>query len=305
MRFGITKAVLSCEDFIDISREQYESTRDAQQKLAKVLNIEEKFNFVVENYVEYEQELLKSSLDSMMFAVPEWSDRIAEVHKVNRRLINLLTTCRLYVESRRHDIASLLGRDNGQIESLERQIADERDSNPAYRFIEALRNYAQHRSFPVHVLGHTMRTLETNSGTFVTHTIAPRIDVAELRTDRNFDQNMLRDLENPGHYIEIKPVLCRYIEWLGRIHTSIRGLLDERVTEWDSVIRTIQNSYKPISDDLTGLAIVTVDDSESIGETIYVFDDYIKRRRNLVQKNRIVMNLSKHVITSEVETNDP
>jgi hypothetical protein len=135
MRYGITKTVLGSKGFIEISREEYENARTAKQKLAEALNIEEKLNFILENYVEYERELLNSSLDSLMFAGRDWSYSVNEIHKINRRLINLLTTCRLYIDSTKHDIKLLFEDDAAQVESLKRKMSNEYDSNIGYNLM--------------------------------------------------------------------------------------------------------------------------------------------------------------------------
>lgn len=304
MRYGITKTVLSCNNFIEVSRDEYETARAAKQKLAEALNIEEKINFVLENYVEYEQELLHSSLDYMMFSGRDWSSSIDEIHTINRRLINLLTTCRLYIDQTKHDINSIF-EDASQLESLKREMSREYDSNFGYRVFEALRNYVQHRSFPIHRMGHASKRIETESGIFVKHTVAPRIDVTRLKEDEKFKRSVLNELQGLGDYVDIKPLLRQYIESLARIHTFIRNLLADKVAEWDDVILGIRKLYQPAhGDDLLGLAIVALDESDKITETVYIFDDLIKRRQWLMQKNRLVMNLSLHIITNEVETDD-
>lgn len=305
MRYGITKTVLSCNDFIEISREEYENARTAKQKLAEALNIEEKINFVLENYVEYEQELLNSSLDYMMFSGRDWSSFINEIHTVNRRLINLLTTCRLYIDQTKHDINLIFEGDESQLESLKRQMSKEYDSNIGYRIFEALRNYVQHRSFPIHTMGHAARRVEKQSGVLIKYTVAPRIDVARLKEDKKFNRSVLKELQSLGDYIEIKPLLARYIESLAQIHTFIRKLLADKITGWDDTILRIQKLYQQAhGDDLVGLAVVTLDESDRTTETIYIFDDLIKRRQWLMQKNRLVTNLSSRIITNEAEAND-
>lgn len=305
MRYGITKTVLSCNDFIEISGEEYQNTRTAKRKLAEALNIEEKLNFVLENYVEYERELLNSSLDSMMFSGRDWSYTVNEIHQVNRRLINLLTTCRLYIDSTKHDINLLFEGDASQVESLKRRTSNEYDSNIGYRVFEALRNHVQHRSFPIHNMGHASTCVDKEAGVFVKHTVAPRIDVAQLREDKGFKRSVLEELESLGEYVEIRPLLAQYMESLFRIHTFIRDLLAEKVAEWDATFLSIRRTYQQAhGDDLLGLAVVSLDEDERITETVYVFDDLIKHRQGLMEKNRLVMNLKSHIITSESEADE-
>lgn len=238
----------------------------------------------------------------MMFSGRDWSYTVNEIHKVNRRLINLLTTCRLYIDSTKHDINLLFEGDTSQVESLKGQMSNEYDSNIGYRVFEALRNYVQHRSFPIHNMGHTSTRVDKGSGVFVKHTVAPLIDVAQLKENKGFKSSVLKELESLGEYVEIRPLLGQYMESLSRIHTFIRDLLAEKVAEWDATILSILRTYQQAhGDDLLGLAVVSLDEDERITETVYVFDEHIKRRQGLMRKNQLVMNLKSHIITSESE----
>jgi hypothetical protein len=62
MDYGLTCDVLTCKHFLFLTEEEFEAARKARGHLFEVLDIEEKLNIVLENYIEYEHELLQITL---------------------------------------------------------------------------------------------------------------------------------------------------------------------------------------------------------------------------------------------------
>src|SRR5690606_6337752 len=79
---------------ISISEDEYTSLVNAKSKLQNFLYIEEKLNFVIENYLDLEKEILNITLNKMVRPINniEWSASVEEIHQINRRIINFLTT---------------------------------------------------------------------------------------------------------------------------------------------------------------------------------------------------------------------
>jgi hypothetical protein len=133
MRYAITRLILGCQQFIDITAEQYLETRTAKERLMIALSIEEKFNLVAENYAEFEQELQNLTLRQMLFPDYDWSSFVGGLQTINRRLANLLSACRLYIDQVKHDVDGLYGRESQQTEQLKRAFSAEYDGCLGYR----------------------------------------------------------------------------------------------------------------------------------------------------------------------------
>lgn len=305
MRYGITRTTLNCNNLLNISPQEFEDAKDARRNLFEVLSIEEKLNIVLENFAEFEPELIVNSLNQMMFSGRNWSLSMDEIHKVNRRLINLLTTCRLYVDQIPHDLNSIYGDNSTQSLKVVQQMSQEYDTNLGYRVFSALRNYVQHRGLPIQVLNHISKRVEKSSGVFINHLVTVSIEVASLKEAGGFKTSVLKELEAVGKLIDIKPLLRQYIESIGRIHQVIRELLADDVLRWDNTILKIQRLYREAyNEEMLGLAIVAIDNSGGYAETLHIFDDPIKRRQWLMQKNPLIVKYSINNVTSEVETDD-
>lgn len=66
MRYGISACALENWPVLDISAGEFDAIKRAQRGLLTVLTIEEKFDAVLENYAEYERELLSLTLQRMV-----------------------------------------------------------------------------------------------------------------------------------------------------------------------------------------------------------------------------------------------
>jgi hypothetical protein len=305
MKYGITKLTLGQNPFLDISPDEYREAKVARQNLMEVLDVEEKLNLVLENYVEFERELLSGSLNHMVFSDRDWSSSIGEIHLINRRLINLLTTCRLYMDQVPHNIKSIYGNDV-LANAVKQEMSRQYDMNLGYRVLEALRNYVQHRSLPIQRLTHTASRQGEESGVRIRNIVTPSLDVNRLRADGKFKRSVLAELESIGNSVDVKPLVRGYIEAIGRIHLFIREMLTNDITIWESIVLRILDRYRKVSErEILSVAIVISDDSDKITESVMIFEDMIERRRWLRQKNQTLTHFSFHMITSEVEPPTP
>lgn len=109
-RFAISSINSGKRNLIFITDEEFQNIIDSKEKLIKVLFVEEKFDLLIENYFEFEKELTNITFSKMLFQnhVSDWSVSVSDIHLVNRRLINLLTTSRLYFDQIAHDISSFV-----------------------------------------------------------------------------------------------------------------------------------------------------------------------------------------------------
>ena len=116
-----------------ISTAEFESVKTAHRNLLVFLSVEEKFSALLENYAEYENELLSLTLRHSLFYTWEWSTLMGDLQTVNRRLANVLTMARLYIDSVRHDLNEVYGSGNALVSAMERAFQNANDSSLGYR----------------------------------------------------------------------------------------------------------------------------------------------------------------------------
>ena len=104
MKYTLTTLTSSNQYHVPILYDYFSQLKSAQEFLLEAMYIEEKFNLILENYAEFELELFNYSIRRMLFHDFDWSSTVDKMHSINRKIINLLTTCRLYIDQVSHNI---------------------------------------------------------------------------------------------------------------------------------------------------------------------------------------------------------
>ena len=97
MRYGISKLVLGFPGFIQIDEAEYMLIKNARNNLFEILFLEEKLDLVIENFYEYETELLSAASRMMVFHNADDQSMSRERNLVSRRIVNLLSAGRMYL----------------------------------------------------------------------------------------------------------------------------------------------------------------------------------------------------------------
>jgi hypothetical protein len=301
MPYGITQLRLDKHLFVEISKENYDEIVKSKDYLLEVLDIEEKLNIILDNYLELEMELLNSSVEQMLFSNQNSSWFSNQRNQINRRIVNLLTACRLYLDHIFHHLNTIYGRKTPNLNSVKQKISEEYDLYLEYRVMEALRNYVQHRGFPIHIISSNTKKIENGEKYQLQYTLTPQINIQELEYDKKFKRKTLDEMKSLGETFDIKPIVRVYIESIGKIHVMIREMLSEDIASWEkNLFHTMEDFQKKYGDDLIGLAIVSLADNGNYEETIPLSKTFIERRAELEAKNRNFNGLSLKYATNQI-----
>ncbi|MDQ0874258.1 hypothetical protein QFZ77_002917 [Paenibacillus sp. V4I3] len=284
-------------DFImNITKEKYLRIIEVKQYLVSMLKVEEKLNLLIENYLELEKDILNVSFNKMISPIysTDWTLAVSDIHLINRRIINFLTTSKLYLDQISHDIKELSS--DPSIPLLVEKLRNtEYDNVLGYRVIEALRNYVQHRGLPVHILSLNMSKV----GDLSKHVITPFLKIDELKKDGKFKATVLKELDQLNDKVDLKQNIRQYINSITKIHSSIRELLSENVQLWDAEFMLIYEEFNKEYGDTESLGIGEI--YLGIRRNItYIMKEPIKRRKWLEQKNRELINLESRFVSSEL-----
>lgn len=299
MRYEITRLILGQQHFVPSTHARFEEVRRAREGLLVALEIEEKCDILVENYREWEGEMLALATRHMLSGARTWSGSVAGLHLLNRRLSNLLSSCRLYVDHLMHSISTLYGADPANLTEVKKAIAEQYDSRLGYRVMEALRNWSQHRGLPIHELRYeATRDIEAGVWRFGT---TPLVNGKQIESDGGFKTGVLAELGEKCSR-DLKPLVRDYLEGLGQVHLRARNILSADVSDWDGVFESVTDEYRRVtSEDVSSLAIVAVVDDHSVLDSVSIFNDLIERRKDLSSKN-LAIRLSGSFVSGEVWT---
>ena len=104
---------------------------------------EEKFELVINNFLELEDNVHRGILENMVLRGRriEWFNE--QRNTLNRRLYNLLSGCRSYIDYVKQYSNAILG----NFDFLSEAFSSHYDNHFSYRLMEALRNFVTHGGF--------------------------------------------------------------------------------------------------------------------------------------------------------------
>jgi hypothetical protein len=271
----------------EITAEELAEIRLSKDTCLVAIELEEKLNLLLDNYYELEVELLKLAEAYRIWPDREHADAMQERLNLDRRIVNLLTSCRLYIDQSKHVASRLFGDESTEFREHVARTHKAYDSQFGYRFMEALRNYVQHRGLLVHSINYGTSRVTHKDGDYFQHTVAPILDLSNLKQDPKFKQSVLEEGLERGKTIDLRGPTREYVSAIWSLHLILRDTINATFSERMQAYRTTAEKYGPSS----FARAVTLDKNGShVDETelpthIGAYYDALKR------KNRILANL--------------
>jgi hypothetical protein len=297
MTYGITIATVGNWSFISITPEEFQQIKDARRKLLAALEIEEKFDLFMENYAEYERDVLRIAQRQMLRDDGTWTTAMDDILLLNRRLANLLMAGRLYRDQVRHDIATIYGRRSVKARNIDAAFSRESNGALGYRVIEALRNYVQHEALPIRNLHYGPEKVSSNGRELVRFTLTPELDVAALRVS-DFKRSVFAEIEkSAGRSVTV--FAREFVTGLTRVQREIRQATEEDMHAWKSAIDGVVSVGREQFHCHIGLAVVARDEFGNHPEIIEIFEDFVQRLVALRKRYLNIGSLTEWFVSSE------
>jgi hypothetical protein len=275
--------VLDTDSRIEITEQEFLSLKRAVHQLLNVLEVEDKFDIALENYLEFETTILEETARDAIFSSFKTDIQFQELKRlIARRLSNFMSSGRLYLDALQHHSGAILSEDSSKLIIVQSAASVEYDTSLNYRIVEALRNYAQHRSLPVHglSLNHWKEDKRFN------FSIEPTLSCSQLKEDGKFKAAILKEFSDDD-LIPLKPTIKSYIESLGTIHRKFRdavaSVVKEAMDDMENAQKTFQKQFP--DEGLIAFAALPVDaEGFKDGEPLYLGDqlkthfDYFHRK---------------------------
>ena len=295
MKYIVRRLSIGNPGFVEISRKRFNEVKEAREGLFNVLSNEEKFNILCENYYEFEKELLDIRLRNTVFKGADWSALQNEIYLIERRLINFLTSSRLYLDQLRHSVNFVYG--TTTLDSFNKKASEQYDAKLGYRAVEAVRNFVQHRSLIVSAL--SLQASFSKADQVIKGTITPSLNLNRIKKVGGFKAKVLRELAEQGETFNLKPLIREAMEGYGAIHGYVRELSEPRIPTWEKVLSETRKSYTDkLGDGDFVLGVDAINVSGKVKESLVIFEDFKKRRKWLYERNRTDVRYSSHVVTS-------
>ncbi len=121
----------------------------------------ENYQVVVESYRNVEKAKHDAELDHILYSRFGYDDLCNDRVILNSLIIGYLASARYFLDSTNRILTKILS--PSEVTSFNEFRSSIYDSTKEYRFVEALRNHAQHRGYPIHTLTYRYYTEDKNN----------------------------------------------------------------------------------------------------------------------------------------------
>ncbi len=180
--FLLAKTTFADKHGIALPEERYARIRDHKRNLVRALEIEERFDILLANYVEFETEVLGRSVEHNLYSGRDEHQMHEDRLGLNRRIVNLLTACRLYLDQLAHGMSGTFG-DGEETTAIGAARSREYDASFSYRLMEGLRDYVQHRGLAAGSYSVMQQATGDGRGNQLACTVTPRLVARDLLND--------------------------------------------------------------------------------------------------------------------------
>jgi len=300
MQYLLRNSLFPSDPHVTITAEQYAEFGRARETLGAALAIEETYEILVTNYLEFERQILDATINFMVRQHASYSEFFDSRLGANVHLVNLLTAARLYVEQLKHNVRLCLQDKSDAKEIVDNLCKREYDRSKDYRVMDALRNHVQHRGAPVHL---------TRLG--ADWTSSPQKSLLEFSMDLVSQRSVLeqddivprRILAEVSEEIDLKATTRGYVESISNIHHSVRKNIDDSVIAARQLIERAQEQYATSHPaDIVRLA-ASRESGGKVVSSISLLLDWDDVRQELVRRNRRLRHLRRSHVTSRLKTN--
>jgi len=303
-RCCLTINVLGRNPEVEISREKFEEIKQCITALNAALAAEEKYELITCNYLEYEQDLLNCALAHQLRFSADYIDMFDEITKFNRRITNILTSTRMYMDHMpRHLRSCLPSEDKTEVESFFQGLTHgEYDAYFEYAFLEALRNHLQHAGLCVSQVTLDNKNYPVSDGgrLWENRTLV-FTDKKLLGGNPDFKKIVINRMPDK---VELTTAIRVYIGCISRVHDKIRDRIQVSVDAARASLEETLKSYSDQCDSPTNMVHANRYSSaqESPEEVVLIFFEWDNIRIKLQNKNMKNSNLARHYVSNRTNT---
>jgi hypothetical protein len=271
---------------VDSDQTEFDACVSAVDGLVNICATEEKYENLIENYIEWESAISQHTLRQMVSFDIGYNEVQAARKLAARKLANFLASARLYLDSLPKDAKRILPDNKGALAELKEAPSIQYDARFSYRLMEALRNYSQHAALPIHgITTHASRDTIDEAYT-LSFAVLPTLDREQLAQDGSFKKTVLDEISKLEK-IELKPMVREYIEGLSAVHNAFRMITNPKRKSWNDRLGSAAKRFidqHPDESETALLAILPVDaDNNKAAEEVYLagpMTDYLEHLQN-------------------------
>lgn len=232
---------------VEITRGEFDNLKKSKAILAAALSLEERYELLIGNYISFEKTLTDYSIENMTRF--KWSDdnhyysaSFMESLNLNRHIINLLTSARMYMDQTLRDIRTCMSDGKLAEDFFLKAKSEQYDKHFEYKFMEALRNHVQHFGFPASQVTANNRFDKLETGARWSYTVEVTAFKKTLSENKKFSKKVLAEMPER---VEIGRSTRVYLASISIIQERIRETIEPFVDEARSHIEEAFSQFEP------------------------------------------------------------
>lgn len=299
MKYFVKQFILGKTAILPIEASYFTQLQQSQRSMVAAKAIEEKYDLMISNYLEFEKEILLQITEQVVLNKDSYDDFYQIRTILNRRIVNLLTSTKLYYDQMQRQVRLCDFNNEEFSNTVLSYFSREYDDNFEYRFMDNLRNYVQHCGLAIHSFSLPSQWEGDGDSRLMRNSIKIYSTREELGQDPKFSKRPI--FTECTDKINLIKSIRKYVEKLSLIHDEIRTLIEGNLSESLNCIEKIISEYKAVNNnDALGIYAYSVVSGNLFGDVttkVPLLLDWDNVRLKLVKKNKKLTNNSKRYIS--------
>ena len=299
MKYYLQKLALGQNGEIGITEKEFNALKQAKDALMNFFGLVENYRVVVESYRTIEKAKHDAELDYVLYSRFGYDDHSDARVALNSTIVGYLASARYFLDSTDKILPKILS--SAQVKSFNEFRRNIYDSTIEYRFVEALRNYVQHRELPIHTVTYHSYTEDRNNietSDKVT-SLSLRAERQTLQEDRKFKKAALKGMPKVIDIIYCIPfhmeVIWKLHDYLAQAHF---GIADNARAIVSSAIERCEANTEERSLGLHAIAQLT---ETEVTEKVPLLLNWDDARRAALKRIGNLNNLHKRYVTGKIQ----
>lgn len=271
----------------EILKEKYNELNKSKKILSEVFAKEKIYNIILMNYYEFEKELFEISLTNEIFQ-SDYSDFSGYLSKIEQRILNLLSSITLYLDSFIDDLKDKYIEElKKEYKQISETIKEKLENEQQIKLMKYLRNQIQHNGLLVTNFSLDGKNL---SDELREETLQFEIDKNTIKA-RGFKIDEFTDFDEK---IDLKKTIRVYMDFISEVHKQFRNLTNEKAINARREFENIFNQYFQYRH----LCIAQKINNE-IKNELQILLDWDDIRVDMIKKNRVPKAFKRHSINTK------
>lgn len=284
--YYISGYVFEVENSLEIKKTEWEKLRDAKLTITNIRYIEQKYDLMISNYIEFEKELLEQALDNSIRHINSHGIHFKYL-KLARQIMNLIASTCMYMDHVKKRHVNKFPISEEEQKELMSELADYEKNNDNIRFIRNLRNYVIHRDLPLDTynINSSWEKIENveekKGGSFV----IPTIQKEKLITDRKFSTTVAKNFPDIKGKIDLRLPIRGSIAALSTFNDNFRGKTKKDFKSAKRLFKMAINKYRDFSESKNSFCnLIKVNKTKKVSR-LHLSEKHIEQIELFYQRN--------------------